>query len=96
VRPRADERLAACDEQGEAGDGAGGVSHRRGKAGFSSLCYQLPALMLEGLTLVISPRPGQEDVIALMKDQVEALRGAGRGGGAAGFLAGGGGGGRDP
>ncbi len=33
-----------------------------------SLVYQLPALMLEGLTLVVSP------LIALMQDQVDALR----------------------
>ncbi|MGH8021843.1 MAG: RecQ family ATP-dependent DNA helicase [Opitutaceae bacterium] len=36
-----------------------------------SLCYQLPALLLDGLTLVVSP------LIALMKDQTDFLRARG-------------------
>src|SRR4051795_13295186 len=36
-----------------------------------SLCYQLPALLLDGITLVVSP------LIALMKDQIDALHALG-------------------
>ena len=37
-----------------------------------SVCFQLPALALVGTTVVVSP------LIALMKDQADALRGPGR------------------
>lgn len=55
-----DELLMGYDVLGVMPTGAG-----------KSICYQLPALMMDGITLVISP------LISLMKDQVMALKAAG-------------------
>ncbi len=63
-RPHQEEIINACLEQKD-------TFALLPTGGGKSLCFQLPALVQPGLTLVVSP------LIALMKDQVDALQAAG-------------------